>query len=83
MVQIGRGGELSLAALMQLPSTHMVTTCHYPRPDALGDPGFHDEVARLGLDPYEVARRDPDLFGMIGVQPERVGMGDLVQPLRR
>src|SRR3990172_11397700 len=52
------------------------------RPNSLGHPGLDHEVARPGLDPQELSRSYSDPDRVSGMNPEGVGMSDLVEPLR-
>ena len=55
---------------------------HHTRPDALGDPCLHDEVADRGLDAHEIAGAHGEPRRVAGMDPERIGVRDLVEPLR-
>jgi hypothetical protein len=50
--------------------------------DALGAPGGDDEVADAGGDAHEAVLLDAELLGVLGVDPQRVAVADLVEPLR-
>src|SRR3990172_2122201 len=52
------------------------------RPNSLGHPGLDHEVARAGLDPHQPSRSYSDPDRVLGMNPEGVGMSDLVEPLR-
>ena len=69
-------------AAVRAPAAHVVRAGHDTGPDALGDPGPGHEVADLGLHPDQVAGAlDPQPGGVGGVDPERVGVRELVEPL--
>ena len=51
------------------------------RSDALGAPGLDHEVADAGRDPHEATLLDLELLGVCRVNPQRVPVTDLVEPL--
>ncbi len=69
--------------LGQFPAAHVVTARDHSRADALGDPGFDYEVADIGLDPQQITRANAaETHRITRMNPERIGMGDLVEPFR-
>ena len=75
------GVLLTLSFIVDLPAAHVMAAGHDPGFDALRDPGFDHEVSDLGLDPDQIAGSYPDPLPIRGVEPEGIGVGDLVQPL--
>src|SRR4051794_15893409 len=59
----------------------MMGTEHDPRWDALCDPGLGNEVADVGGHTDEIRRVDAQRRGILRMDPDRVAVGDLVQPL--
>src|SRR2546423_673431 len=71
------------AAYVHAPAPHVVAAGDDAGADALRDPRLDDEVADLGLDAEQVAGpHAAEALGVTGVEPERVRVRDLVQPLR-
>jgi hypothetical protein len=50
--------------------------------DAFIDPRLYYEVANLSFDSHQIAGADPEFRRVAGVQPQRIGVRNLVQPLR-
>ena len=65
----------------ELPAPHVVAARDHVGAYAFGDPRADDEVAGLGLDAHGVAGLQVKLCGVARVNPERVGVRDLVEPL--
>src|SRR4051812_7952427 len=59
-----------------------MTTRNNPRPNAFRHPHRHDVITNLRLNPHEIARPNPKLRRMTGVDPEWVRVRDLVEPFR-
>ena len=66
---------------MQLPAAHVVAAGNHVRADAFGHPCLHHEVTDLSFDPEEIAGAYRHAIGVDRVDPQRVAMGDLGQPL--
>src|SRR6266542_6672451 len=55
---------------------------HDAGPNPLGDPRLDDEVSDAGLHAHELAGRHADALRVARMNPERIRMRDLVEPLR-
>src|SRR5262249_24069608 len=66
----------------RLPAAHVVAASDHARPDPFGDPGLEHEIPDLRLHPDQLTGADPTPAASVdGVDPERVAMRYLVQPL--
>src|SRR6266850_2228815 len=50
--------------------------------DAFGHPGAHDEISNLSFHAHQISRADPEFHRVAGVQPKRIRVRNLIQPLR-
>src|SRR3954454_8854938 len=60
----------------------MMAACDYARSDALCYPGLYDKVTNLSFNAHQVTSLDSELFGMARMNPQRIGVCDLVKPFR-
>ena len=67
--------------LLDPPAAHVVRGGDDARADALGPPGGDNEVPDARRHPDESVLGDAESLGVARVDPERVPVGDLVQPL--
>src|SRR5215213_1826949 len=58
-----------------------MTTRNNPRSNSFRDPGRHDVITDLSFDAYEIAGANANLRCVRRMDPERVGMRDLIEPL--
>jgi len=65
----------------ELPPPHLVAAGDDAGTDALGDPGPVHVVADAGSDPEQVTALDAEALSVLRVDPDRVGVGELAQPL--
>ena len=77
----GRGEMAAAGFLLQAPAPQVMRARHHAGPDPLGDPDPVHEIADLGVDLDEVPGDDPEAFGVPGMQPYRILVRDLVEPL--
>ena len=68
--------------LVEAPATHVVRRSDNTRADAFGPPRLDHEVADTGGDARPGRSLRSQLLGIFGVDPQRVAVTDLVQPLR-
>jgi hypothetical protein len=73
--------HLPLSRVTHLPTTHVMTARHHAWPNALGHPRLDDEVADGGFYSHEAAGGEPEARGVGRVDPERIGVRDLIEPL--
>src|SRR5215218_8659925 len=59
-----------------------MTTRNDAGPNAFRHPRRHDVITDLSFDAYEIACTNTELRRVRGMDPERVRMRDLVEPLR-
>src|SRR5262245_27069391 len=76
-----RGPALAAGVLAQAPPSEVVRARDHARPHRLRDPHPVDEVPDTGLDLEQVAGRDPHSRRVGGMYPQRIRVGDLVEPL--
>src|SRR5206468_3836611 len=76
-----RRHHLLLAVFVELPAPHVVAASDDAGVDPLRDPRLDDEVADLGFDANELARANPEPRRVSWMDPERVRVRDLVEPL--
>src|SRR5690625_2813572 len=82
-VEIDEAGDPPAAiGLVQSPAAHVVAERDNTRANSLGDPDAYDEMPDTRGDTHEVARCDTERLSVFAVDPERVGVADLVQVLR-
>src|SRR5881392_1194683 len=78
-----RGGPaLASRVPVKSPSPQMVRARDHAGADRLRRPDPIDEVADRRRDPEEIARDDGEPGSVFGMQPQRIGVRDLVEPLR-
>src|SRR5262249_47457248 len=59
----------------------MMRAGHHTRANGFCNPDANDEVASLRLHLDQGTEVDPDTLGITGMQPERIGMRNLIEPL--
>src|SRR5437899_5435780 len=78
-----RGGPaLASRVPVKSPSPQMVRARDHAGADRLRRPDPVDEVADRRRDLEEIARDDGEPGGVFGMEPQRIGVRDLVEPLR-
>src|SRR3954453_3852461 len=83
VVQRYRSHKLPLpVSAGEFPPAHMMAACNYARSDALCYPGLYDKVTNLSFNAHQVTSLDSELFGMARMNPQRIGVCDLVKPFR-
>src|SRR6266852_1035333 len=77
-----RGGPpLAACVFMKAPASEVVGARDHAWTHGLGDPYLVDEVADPRRDLEQVPGDDPRPGGILWVEPERIGVGDFVEPL--
>src|SRR5262249_43433853 len=74
--------QLPFPFISQLPTAQVMTTRNDPGPNAFRHPRSHDVVTNFSLNTHEIAGANTELRRMTGMNPERVRVCDLVEPLR-
>src|SRR5690349_10417301 len=82
VVQPHRRHQLPLTLISQLPTAHMMTARNDPGSYALSHPRRHNVITNFSFDAHEIAGPNPELRRMRWMDPERVRMRDLIEPLR-
>src|SRR5437868_7812536 len=82
MIERNRRHQLPLSFILQFPTPHVMTASDDARLNSFRYPRSHDEVADLRLDAHKIARHNTDAGCVLGVNPERIGVRDLVKPFR-
>src|SRR5262249_52956359 len=72
---------LAAGALAEAPATEVMRAGDDAGPHGFGDPDLVHEVADPGGDLDKPARDDVQPGGVVGMQPQRVAVRDLVEPL--
>src|SRR5262249_57050359 len=77
-----RGPALPALRLAETPAPEVVGARDDARPDRLGDPHLVHEPADLGVDLEEAVGPYPEPRRVFRMEPQGIGVGDLVEPLR-
>src|SRR3990170_4058386 len=82
LFEIDQCGRPALAAAIfgQTPAPEMVRAGDHAGLDAFGRPDLVDEITDLGVDFEEIAGLHVETLGVLGVKPERIAVGNLVEP---
>ena len=80
VLQSNRCHQLPLPAILQFPTPHVVTTGDHAGPNPFGHPRLDHEMTDFCGHPHEISRPHINPCGIDGIQPEGIGMRDLVQP---
>src|SRR5437762_13609372 len=81
VIESYRGHHLFLSVLVRLPAAHVMTARDDARLNSFSDPGADDEISNLSFDPHEIAGAQAELCGVARMQPERIRVRNLIQPL--
>jgi hypothetical protein len=77
----GRCPAIGSLAGVEAPAPEVMRAGNYAGTDAVSNPGAIDVIANLGRDTYQVACLHADASRVGGMDPHRVGVRDLVEPL--
>ena len=75
-----RGPAVSSLASLKTPASQVMRTGDDAGANAIGHPDTIDEVSNLGRDTCQVTRLHTNAFCIDRMDPDRIGIGDLVQP---